>query len=982
MSMRIFKFPVILFLWIACAGCEKKEMNVSPDELIYGRGDTATVYFDYMLVSGTPAEVAPVLQTSRAGDAGTDKAPVEDINLYVFNERGDLVSFRYDTALQPLELTIYSKMQYTVYAIANAGRELPVRTETEMGKMMYDAPENGLAENASGSVLMSGKTSPQILYDGCTLPVNLTRCVAKITVRGDFTDLYPDVKLTVKRIGLKNVPKTVAVFRQSKVLSPEQACDGPAVENIALEKFVSGIPFYVFENRQGTLLPDNLEQMQKTFPPESPFYGVCTYVEIAAAYESPRKKGEILYRFYPGTDMVSNFDVIRNMQQDITVFFKRDGAVEENTWRVDNSRIRDLVTSITLDPSFCKFTSLGDSRKIEVEILPPTADNRELVWSSSDSSVARVSPDGIVMSVGNGSCTITARTTDGTDISADCRVEVDSKVYVTDIKVVPAELSLFEGETGQLEAVVEPAGASEPGVQWSASEPGTASVDRNGKVTAIAAGECIVTATSVDDETKEAVCRVMVHAKELTVEPLSKTLYEGEKFVLKYSARPQAPAVFTSSDTSVAVVSDKGEITALKAGKADIKVSANGKEAICRVTVEVPKISFPTAGHIMYEGETVMVPYSVLVPSDVIPQVMASNEKAEVTEITSAGITVRAKSPGSCRITAQVGRVQATYDLDIRELKIVFEEEILEVYQNFRKEISYTVYPEHARVLAVDFSVSDAADMKYIRILPESGRVEGTEVSDSEHPLHSITATFRDFPSKEFVVFCKVKANRVLKDTLKLVANRALSRYYNDPLSLSEDAFVLDTDPNAKPVWTIDRRDGIIFDENGRAALKENKTEANGLYNVTLSIQGENGTMMVWDALKLIVYEELNVYSLLVQQQTGMSGDEWVYDEWRESTVSPNPLSPFWKKVGWVFPDRIVIPPWGEIINGETLVVSDVSVAYYPVDASGIYSPASIELLDWNRWTENVGHGYYYYITSYPLYQATEAYWRIFYPEG
>ena len=69
-------------------------------------------------------------------------------------------------------------------------------------------------------------------------------------------------------------------------------------------------------------------------------------------------------------------------------------------------------------------------------------------------------------------------------------------------------------------------------------------------------------------------------------------------------------------------------------------------------------------------------------------------------------------------------------------------------------------------------------------------------------------------------------------------------------------------------------------------------------------------------------------------------------------------------------------------MNGKTLVVSKVQTAYYPIGSSHVFSPASIELLPQHRWTLNAEHGYWFYIVSYPMYQFTDSYWRLFYPEG
>jgi uncharacterized protein YjdB len=59
-------------------------------------------------------------------------------------------------------------------------------------------------------------------------------------------------------------------------------------------------------------------------------------------------------------------------------------------------------------------------------------------------------------------------------------------------------LNLYEGETQQLTAVVEPANATEKGVSWSSNNPSKASVDSSGLVSALSVGSAIITVTTDD----------------------------------------------------------------------------------------------------------------------------------------------------------------------------------------------------------------------------------------------------------------------------------------------------------------------------------------------------------------------------------------------------------------------------------------------------------------------------------------------------
>lgn len=80
------------------------------------------------------------------------------------------------------------------------------------------------------------------------------------------------------------------------------------------------------------------------------------------------------------------------------------------------------VTGVTLNKTETKIF-VADSEQLTATVLPANA-NQTVTWSSSDPEVATVDNTGLVTATGRGTATITATTTDGTNLSATCRVEV------------------------------------------------------------------------------------------------------------------------------------------------------------------------------------------------------------------------------------------------------------------------------------------------------------------------------------------------------------------------------------------------------------------------------------------------------------------------------------------------------------------------------------------------------------------------------
>ena len=84
-----------------------------------------------------------------------------------------------------------------------------------------------------------------------------------------------------------------------------------------------------------------------------------------------------------------------------------------------------LVESIAFDFTETSM-ELGDTLVLVPKVLPDDASNGVVIWQSSDESIAKVKQSGIVYALGEGECDITATTTDGTNLSAVCRITVTS----------------------------------------------------------------------------------------------------------------------------------------------------------------------------------------------------------------------------------------------------------------------------------------------------------------------------------------------------------------------------------------------------------------------------------------------------------------------------------------------------------------------------------------------------------------------------
>lgn len=88
-----------------------------------------------------------------------------------------------------------------------------------------------------------------------------------------------------------------------------------------------------------------------------------------------------------------------------------------------------LATSLTLPEALT--LEVGQSQKLTATIAPADVTYSNLEWTSGNERVAVVDDEGVVTIVGGGKCTITARTIDGSDLTASCVITAIMKGDVT-----------------------------------------------------------------------------------------------------------------------------------------------------------------------------------------------------------------------------------------------------------------------------------------------------------------------------------------------------------------------------------------------------------------------------------------------------------------------------------------------------------------------------------------------------------------------
>ena len=302
-------------------------------------------------------------------------------------------------------------------------------------------------------------------------------------------------------------------------------------------------------------------------------------------------------------------------------------------------------------------------------------------------------------------------------------------VAVTGVSHSKTNLSLVEGGSETLTATVAPSNATNKTVSWKSSDASTASVDANGKVTAVKAGSATITVTTADGS-KTATCSVTVTSKnvsvtDVTLDKTEAALTQGETVQLTATVKPDDATdktlTWSTSDSKVATVDETGKVTAVETGSATITAKAGDKTATCAVTVtakaiEVTEITLDKTEVEIIEGETAQLTATVK-PDDATDKsiewtssdenVATVDNSGKVTAISEGKVTITVKTSNlaqsaSCDITVKAASIPVT--------GVNIDSWIINIGVNETSAIAYTIQPENATNKEVSFS-SDNTDV-------------------------------------------------------------------------------------------------------------------------------------------------------------------------------------------------------------------------------------------------------------------------------
>lgn len=273
---------------------------------------------------------------------------------------------------------------------------------------------------------------------------------------------------------------------------------------------------------------------------------------------------------------------------------------EAYRYAVNNSvAYRFISTGINLDKDSL-LLKVGTKSTFNVILSPYTVlDNSSLTWTSSAPDIVSVTSDGTVTAKAVGSATITVRNANGHSATATVTVD-DVVVPITSIVLSETTLTMNKETSQGLRVIVNPSDTTmDTTIIWKSSNEEIASVSSTGLVRAKRPGKVVITATSSNGVVAECDVTIRSEIKSVVLNQTALTLEEGSNQSLRATINPSDTTDakdlnWVSSNTSVATITQSGEVTAVAPGTATITVTTvNGRKAECKITVTKAVITRP-----------------------------------------------------------------------------------------------------------------------------------------------------------------------------------------------------------------------------------------------------------------------------------------------------------------------------------------------------------------------------------------------------
>lgn len=436
---------------------------------------------------------------------------------------------------------------------------------------------------------------------------------------------------------------------------------------------------------------------------------------------------------------VSDTGVIKGLAktiEDVTVTVSQqlsDGSIKTASCKV---KVEETVKNMTLSETEIELLE-GDFKTI-VASFKPDRNEAPLQWMSSDPTVfsINISTDkkSVVVNAKKAGTAVLTALNEQNYVTAVCKVTVFSQI--TKISLPQSQMTVkLNREVIRMVASTSPTTATDNRLVWDSSDPSIASVNASGLVTLLKAGTTIITVKPEYNTSPPIMAQCVLTVEQsstgIKMNQGSITLEAGENYNLSYVLTPTnatTTVVWKSMDSSVAVVTAKGEVTAKKAGTTYIVVtSADGYSAECKVTVtqDATGIKLSTTNLTLGVGDSYAVDVTITPQNATDKRVTWTSQNTAVAKVTSDG-KVTGVAVGTTIIAAKIKTGEVAY-LSVTVKDIVKSLSLDQTKKTIAVGKAFTLTPVFKPANASNQKVTWSSSDSSVATVTSAGRVRGVK---------------------------------------------------------------------------------------------------------------------------------------------------------------------------------------------------------------------------------------------------------------
>lgn len=327
------------------------------------------------------------------------------------------------------------------------------------------------------------------------------------------------------------------------------------------------------------------------------------------------------HAYYQAVTWLSSDESVAKVDENGLVQAVGDGKATITAQTTDPSSTASATCEITVGQAVKRIlldapsatVAKGKTLRLAASVLPESALNQNVTWTSSNEKILTVSTSGVVTAKAVGTANVICTAADGSGVSTSCAVTVIQAV--TGVSAKQSRLVIFADKSGSVEMKVSPSNATDKTLTWSSADSSIAAVNEQGIVTGKRAGSTTITATAADGSGRKASYKVTVEpACPITLEGIGTGIYNYNLLGLTVKNHCKTKTI-VDFDFEVKLYSYSGDL--IRSGSyslgSDVSIAAGAKRTIKRTLSGVgsaARFSFTITGVTFKDGSYYYIPSS------------------------------------------------------------------------------------------------------------------------------------------------------------------------------------------------------------------------------------------------------------------------------------------------------------------------------------------------------------------------------------